>query len=316
MASYFVLHVSDLHFGEDAGVVNAYDARNRHHWRPGRMPELWRLTSHSDLAAEALTRFVVEYEQEVDLVLITGDLATSGMAGDLDAAHRFVADLAGQVSKPIGLIPGNHDRYRTGVDVRPRRACSPGGSAFDAVFQSRWPVGKSAGLIFAAERDGRPLIIIGADLTLREGDFGTGSKYAHFGQGHAYEERLRDLAARTRDAQQEHENAAVIWAVHFAPRYPSIDRGLALLESDRLLTLAEELGVSHILCGHTHTPKVYSSGAFPSVEVHCAGTATHAACGSGNWIHLYAIEVDADGAFISEERFQLDAGEGAFMKVV
>jgi hypothetical protein len=66
-----------------------------------------------------------------------------------------------------------------------------------------------------------------------------------------------------------------------------------LLEEGLFVDAAQEVGVSHIFCGHTHVPKGrYKAACNPSVEVHRAGTATQRF--SRNAIHLVDVRVNGD----------------------
>src|SRR6476660_6992469 len=83
MGSFRILHASDLHIGAKAGRTGFPE------WlgHPTSIPT--DVTTHDPAIAESFARFLIE-DPDFDLVLLTGDIATTGRRGDLAAARAFV----------------------------------------------------------------------------------------------------------------------------------------------------------------------------------------------------------------------------------
>jgi 3',5'-cyclic AMP phosphodiesterase CpdA len=78
--------------------------------------------------AHAVAEFVYTERNGLDAIIITGDLATTGLPADLLPAERYVTEACtdkwltsrqapslASHDLPIFLIPGNHDRYQDEV---------------------------------------------------------------------------------------------------------------------------------------------------------------------------------------------------------
>lgn len=308
MPSFSILHASDLHI---AAVPNAlglvdfdFDEFLEH-------PSLFDFqSSHDDDMLEALAHRVYELRRGLDLVLLTGDLATTGARDDLFAAksrltapakRRYLTaggkSTLGFMGKKLKLMPGNHDRFRRAP------AFLPGGTAFDEIFAEHWNVGQSVQLLADMKKEGVRLAVLAADFTLAEDDFDTITRrFQHFGCGRVYDERLHELERRTRELRDQ--GAAVAWAVHFTPS--SGDPNLALLEDELLMQAASDRGVSVVLCGHTHASKpLHEVGGVP---VAVCGTTTQDHSPQGNFLHVLKIDLPSAGgaARLELERFRFD----------
>lgn len=283
-----LLHLSDLHITsgslwgqtllERLNVLNPavfYDRRSRP-------------ADRALLVAVARTAS----ELEADVVVITGDLANRGDANSLSSAFGFVdhpvsekyMDHLAQPTLrgygcPIWLLPGNHDRYDQFAG-----AVGAGGREFDTVFSKFWNVGQGA----CSFTLGGDFGIVLGDLTLSRIADAKGA-LSSLGQGRAYPERIWAMEAATLLLRARHPEIAVVWAVHFAPAFTGLDSKLRLLEDDRLLEAAAQLGIRHILCGHTHEPRFYCPVAWP-IEILCTGSAAQRG-DHPNTIHLVEIEV-------------------------
>lgn len=117
-----IVHLSDIHVW-------------RYCWNPLRLANK-RLWGMACLAGGRARRFrlerlasVVERIQALrpHHVIVTGDLTTTALPGEFDAALRALAPLM-QNTSAFSVVPGNHDRY-TGVAARSR--------AFETAF-ARW----------------------------------------------------------------------------------------------------------------------------------------------------------------------------------
>jgi 3',5'-cyclic AMP phosphodiesterase CpdA len=188
---------------------------------------------------------------------------------------------------PVFLLPGNHDRYEGLL----KRA---GGTRFFGYFSEKyWPSTARVRAYPLLELDGERLAVVGADLcltnTLLDAGWRRGGKWAWLGQGRAHPAVLRAMVDETTRVRRERGPVAVVWAVHFPPRFHGLDGDLVLLQEDDLLEAAREAEVNHLFCGHTHQARSYPAGA--GLDVYCAGTATQYVAPWGNTLHPIDIEV-------------------------
>lgn len=281
-AVYRLLHVSDLHLS-DIPYSFGFGHPNPH-WPT--QSNLSLMTGHDELVLDALARFIYRYSRSspplFERVFITGDLATTGHATDLERAYRLLT-AAGNGSSPwlhkrgngevptlgfvepqIEAMPGNHDRY----EANP--TCFPGSGDFDAVFNDLarprqfWKVQQGAQIWQLMKKPGgRPLALIAADLTLHPLDLGQVHFAGWLGQGRAYPNVVADLEQKTQDVidacrQAAHdrpgeeywEHPAIIWAIHFD--VTTAAHTLKLLDADNLIQALKRRSIPALLCGHTH----------------------------------------------------------------
>lgn len=304
MATFRILHVSDLHIARVAESISWIDLRPRRkaairafrHSREGHIVHLRHPTTHDIAALQDVAEHAFA-DPELDLILITGDLATTGEADDLSIAFNFIAGTPAAGWKtgsdtptlaaakvPIVLLPGNHDRYEN-----TRFPFGAAAVVFDDVFNQYWWAGQNASTLAALRKDNEWLVLIGADFSLRIPEY-RNNPLAHAGQGEVSRhvlKTLRLLTKRFRDhLLQRSATAAVAWAIHFAPR--CTNTLLRLRNDDALLAAAEDDGVHHIFCGHTHEPSETTIG---TVRIYCAGTASSFDSPHGNVIHTREIDV-------------------------
>ena len=240
---------------------------------------------------------------EHDAILVTGDLATTGEEIDLrEAAELSLGTpkerwLTGAMRPtlqgaqlPVIVLPGNHDRFDGPTAVPPFWAS--GGRNFDAHFEDWRSVSAVAFTLKAPLPQTDALTVVCGDLTLIE-DADADGLWGRLGQGCAYETvlaRMVELSSKARSFGP----TAVLWAVHFPPQFPGEDAVMRLLNAESLLKKATSVGVSHILSGHTHQPLVYKPVKFPTVEVHCAGTACSLSSPTANAFHSRSFEVTGE----------------------
>ena len=206
------------------------------------------------------------------------------------------ADLRSKAgTSQLALMPGNHDRYRG-------YCWGAGSTEFDDVFQRYWGVGQAAQycLIGSPDTDDSLAIVL-ADFSLAScGDAEPGC----LGQGRAYPHVIDQVTKLTAKVRRNWPRAAVVWAVHFAPECPNVDRYLQLIEGSQLLRAAVAANVGHIFCGHTHESAVYEAA---GVTIHCAGTACSADNRNSNYIHVRDVKVKGEAALkIDSSDFRWD----------
>lgn len=165
----------------------------------------------------AAVAHVIELDPAPDLVLVTGDLVTSGRVGE----YEHLAELLAPLPIPVHLMPGNHDHAPT--------------------LQAAFP-----GLVH--DRDGRADGVIEGDLRVVTLD---SSRFPAPG-GDLSADQLEWL-----DATLAASDAPAVVAVHhppFATGMRFMD-GMALAASASA-GLAEVIGghpqVERVLCGHLH----------------------------------------------------------------
>jgi hypothetical protein len=305
VVTFRILHVSDLHLAQVGESINWIDLRPRRkaavsafrHAREGHRIHLRRPTSHDIAALQDLAEHAFS-DPELDLILITGDIATTGEPDDLQAAFDFIAKPAAAGWKtsddaptlaaaetPIAILPGNHDRYEN-----TRFPFGAAAVVFDDVFNEYWWAGQNASPLAILQKGNEWLLLIGADFSLRVPEY-RNNPFAHAGQGDVSRHVLKSLRLLTRRYRDQllrrGAAASVAWAIHFAPRCP--DPLLALRNDESLITAAEEDGVHHIFCGHTH--QADEPPPIGNVHIHCAGTGSSFDSPHGNFIHTREIDV-------------------------
>lgn len=302
MATFRFLHISDLHISVTPRKVGVADVLLG--GLEG-LPQVSLVSSQDPDLLEAVAALAYNRRNEIDAIIITGDLATTGERADLDEAFDFVDGSVGRSApwlsagnkptlqgarRPVVLIPGNHDRFKGFW-------CKPGGDEFDSVFKKYWSVGQSAQILCFLPAGSPELVIIGADFTLRHKNHAQG-RGGMWGQGKVYSkgplEKLDTLTNRIRSANA---NVGIIWLAHFPPDFPEGERALRLIDEEELIKAALLRDVSVILTGHTHNPKRFATPyvTHKKVEVMCAGTATQLTAPVGHVAHLLEVEVRARG---------------------
>jgi predicted phosphodiesterase len=291
MEIFRLAQVSDLHIATRPYTLSLPDWWGQNSPGPRAHRSIFSPSSHDPDLLDAVVRNLHHRRENLDAIILSGDLATTGLETDMRAAamHIDSQPLDGyrdardrptfrSIGRELVLLPGNHDRYRNA-------AFFPAGREFDAAFRGYWRPVHEVQSVTLQINDQR-LAIVCADFCLRNSWDAT-DFFGMLGQGMAYESTVEDLRRETN--LQRSAQAAVIWVVHFPPQFPGIADTLRLLDDVNLLKAAAELEVGHILCGHTHHPLVYPPGD-PPTRIYCAGTACQYWAPHGNFIHLYDIE--------------------------
>src|SRR5258706_4918363 len=293
MAIFRIAQVSDLHIGARPYTLSLPDWCGHHNLGSHAHLSIFSPSSHDPDLLDAIVRNLYNRRANLDAILLSGDLATTGLTHDMAAAathlnstptrdYRNADDLPTfqSLERELILLPGNHDRYRNA-------AFFPAGREFDERFSRYWhPVHEVQSVTLQINQ--QRLAIVCADFCLHN-SYDATDFFGMLGQGKAYESTIFDLE---RETQLQHASgAAVIWAVHFPPRFPSIADSLQLLADANLLEAAGRAKVGHILCGHTHQPLIYPPDN-PAVRIFCAGTACQYWAPYGNLIHIYDIQAE------------------------
>jgi 3',5'-cyclic AMP phosphodiesterase CpdA len=340
MPDFYLLHASDLHLAaipRSAGwpaapVLNAlaglpFGQRYRRFLRW--VAQAGRQTSHDPNVLRAFAQFVYVHQNNFDVLLLTGDMATTGNAGDLQVGYDFVTPAGTPnvaflnptpTAHRIQLLPGNHDRYRPTSLIQPRSLLyRPGGTQFDTAFNPAagsqfWTAGQGV-QGFSIPRGGHTLHVLMADFSLPAGD--RGQAYyglpGWFGQGRVGPHVLQQLGTLTQHLHGP--RATVVWAIHFDPF--TTDGALLLLDSTALrqeLHRLQRAGVvvPAVLCGHAHESK--TKPLTDGTTVFACGTTTQAFAEQGNDCQLVTVTAPPAGpATVAAAEYRYDGTAGQFL---
>ena len=331
MSTIKLLHISDLHISKYPNLLQ-WKNRPLNPTSPGNRWDAIHngnyAASHSPGKLKALVSLAYGMRNSLKAILITGDIATTGLDFDLDTALPFIEGppypqdvrmtLAGGATisglgAPIHLLPGNHDRYKL---VLKRAGYAPGNRVFHTKFGKYWTNDVKTYEVIEPDF---AVAIIAADFSLRSfTDSDPIWPPNWHAQGKIYDDILTTLESETRAFRKKHESDRVvyiIWAVHFPPVYPRIERYMRLLDDDRLVTSANNNCISLIVSGHTHDPLEYSSPRM-KFRVLCAGSASQEDCPEGNHCQLISLENVSARVAVNIVHYRLEDGPPpAFVQV-
>jgi 3',5'-cyclic AMP phosphodiesterase CpdA len=276
-------------------------------------------TSHDQDLALAIAEFALAHRATLNGIVITGDLATTGLAEDLRAALAFVNEPAIRGARSeqgtatlaaakldVFLVPGNHDRYASEFG-------DAGGIGFDEVFTDFWERTSRVQSVWF-ESEGEQLGVIGADFSLAcMEDARTPCVVGRLGQGRVYHHILEELQSETVRLRQEHPKIGILWAVHFPPSAPGNSRGLHLINGRDLISAARGYQVHHLLAGHIHSDLTYTVPGKLPVTVHCANSACSVSTDGGNGFQILEVSVEDSRVAISEHGYVWDDDQGEFI---
>ena len=268
--------------------------------------------SHDTRVLSAAADFIRSFASELDLLVLLGDLATTGKKEDIGHAKEFFADIDNSLSinrklRPaIGglgvkmhFLPGNHDRYKDDKGT-------PGSTLFDSAFQDFYKPKNSVCSETIAGGD-VTLGVISADFCYLENE--PVSKLKALGRGRVNSIVLGELERQTISWQHKNPGKPVIWAIHFSPGEDA-PRSIQLENRADVIDLANRLEVRHIFCGHTHVPNV-DIGSFP--YIYTAGSVSCVECRSQHFLHLARVtKVNAEYE-LDVRDFKYDEVEDEFM---
>jgi len=266
----------------------------------------------------AAAEFVIERQYDIDVVIVSGDLADDGLRLNLEAAKAFLEEPAVQQGaaytddgfptiselnpgRALFVLPGNHDRFD---GVRRKH----GGVEFDSVFSTYWDKGLNGVRSLVVGKTDGSLALVAADFCCRANSMPIN---ANLGEGEVYADTLAELETETVRLRTENPGIAILWVFHFPPII-DMEADLQLKAAKDAVAKAIALDVSYILAGHLHrNQKIEYTG----VEIICTGSAASELRDfHGNWIRIFEIENGPTG--LSEpthETYRYDPRHAAFV---
>lgn len=305
MTLFSYIHLSDFHFCQQPLRKNALSLRGRR-WadvidtlsdqrKQLGFSSFFLPVSFDPEIAKGVAQFCADWQDGVDGIIITGDLATTGITADIRVAEQFIKEPAAAAhltanrtptissfGLPVHLFAGNHDRYVN-------NAAKPFSNYFDFVFSDYMNLKSEFIGSWVSEKDGRHLAFVHADFSLQmrlAASFPRGAMA--YGQGRVYVDVLDDLRNETIAIRQGIKGVHVIWMVHFAPY--ECGPALRLHDHQRLIDASRALGIEVILCGHTHEALAKSSA---SQIIYCAGSSCCVDNVGGCMVHVIDFDVNA-----------------------
>ncbi len=231
------------------------------------------MATHDRDVVAALQELIIELKDELDAVLLTGDIATTSANAALVEACTWLRTTGAMAGNKLTIaLAGNHDRFH------PFPSYAPGAVAFEAHVGAVPTIQLAAPVhgVGAVHLD-KHCLLVSVDLTLRDPTEAT-SRAGRLAQGIV--RRATDVTDAIGAARTSHTTHIVV-ATHFPldPLDPAIAShecigGSAL--RDELRQLAETLPVL-LMSGHLHQESHYRNGNLFTVVGATASQALHPA---------------------------------------
>lgn len=301
------MHLSDTHIAKEENVLNLLNVLQNPQKFPGGKFRAFKSPSYNiDKLSIAINSKIINHT-DIDFILITGDIATSGNTADQSIAKSEINKFVNSVKQlkerknistqfEIILLPGNHDRFQ--ID-----SFKPGGTVFDEQFVHYWHSGQGIQTHIIREKDPFPLGLVLADFSLTkmsDQDIPGG----YIGQGKVFKARLKKLVDKTKKLKKDFPNIEILWITHFPPHFKSeknlfspLDNTFHKLINDDLLTThAQKEKVGYILSGHRHISQKYSE---KGIQIICAGTVS-SYVHDNNSYNYYELETNSTSDLITK----------------
>ena len=323
MSRFRYLHLSDTHFCVEPLRRNAVTLMRR---RPRDIidtvfPQVGLLgflslakpASYVPEIVSGAAQFCLERSNISDGIIVTGDLATTGMMSDIVVARSFISDRAtngflGDAGFPtlnagnaIDVLPGNHDNY---TDNRGTPNCKH----FALNFEQQMQNFENGVGYWVRRKQGKLIGFIYADFTLQSRMDASDRMIAVYGQGRVKDDVLSALKNRTFDLRSRFKDIALVWVIYFAP----FDCGyrLHLHNWQAVIDAAITLKVAATLCGHTHRA---SKSVISEHTVYCAGSAGCVDSERNSQVHIVNFDVDDNACRVSRENFIWDTQQHEYV---
>jgi predicted phosphodiesterase len=335
-----ILHVSDTHFHYREGTTGLPENLGLLVGGQIRWGGLDFVSSHSLTVADAVAYFAYVNRDAIDVIVVSGDLATTGDRRDLLIAREFIDGVPAPgrgywterfptlraAGKPVVVIPGNHDRFgpvwssprwnwpswRDWSVVKVDRPYESGATIFDDVFGDFWRAGRGVQELWRDAAEQPSVVLLAADFTLPARDAADQAPFGYLGRGRIAQEQIDALVDQTNHVREESPGCAVFWVIHFKPGLAA-DNVLLLCDDDLLgLKAAEarESGVAGLLCGHTHEQSATAD--FDGLPLYLCGTSAQCRASAGNYVNVLTADVDkANGTCkVAMKPFVFDNAQG------
>jgi 3',5'-cyclic AMP phosphodiesterase CpdA len=280
-----IAHFTDIHFTELPSRVPLSKLMSKRLVGWANMKLLGRYADFEDTAliARALTKDLAN--QDLDGIVFTGDLTGLALETEFMAAKQALDPLLND-PRVVG-IPGNHDVYTFGSSGAFEQHFAPWLRS-DVDSAHPYPIVRTYEdkVAVIAVKDVRPCLPHDSSGYLPKGQI----------------ERVRHLV----QGLQDH---VIILAMHYCIRMQNQDRDSyfhRLRNDQQVMTLAEDLGVDLIICGHVHHRTVHKRGEGSPVAFANPGSVSHGR--RGRIYHLLTIE----NGNIELSARQFDAESGSF----
>jgi hypothetical protein len=235
------------------------------------------------------------------MIVCSGDLATTGLSHDLDAAVRYFTEgiaefgsigtniYPGMLSskKSVLLMPGNHDRYG-------KKGIPAGNSSFRLKFGGRWESRGVANVEYSsASKASDRLVFVAADFGLKSMQDAKKvgiypKRITCLGQGRSYDEVISNLCNVTEQARKKYPTAAIVWTIHF-PIAEIADKRLQLIDSEKIILAAKEVGINVVLGGHIHESSWKNCDGIHNL---IAGSSSAVDVSSAHEMHLLTFNIE------------------------
>lgn len=323
------LHISDLHISKFPNLKTC-SKRTIEEWAEGVSNHAY-CASYDPGRLKGIVQLAHDVRERIDAIVITGDIATTGLTRDLTPSYNFIygspdekdirtskgfPTLAGTGLSVLAL-PGNHDRYKK---LLKKFGYIPGGKHFDRIFAEHWNDEKK---LLPIVKDDLAVGVIGADFNLlcwQDSD-AIKSPVGFYAQGRVYDKVLAELEGKTDEFVKEHlydREIVLVWAVHFPPDASvEIDPSSELIGSENLLASADKNKVFLMVSGHLHNPFQLSSPSTKVVpdlwnfDIFGAGTASQ--FNSENHCQIITLDNSEEDLGVGLEHFWFSEIDDAFI---
>ena len=326
MATNFsYIHLSDFHFCTEPSRLNALNLIRRNvretidtcraQSNLFGIASLAKPASYVPSITSGVAQFCYKHTRSIDGIIVSGDLATTGLTTDIGVARAFVDDapLSGfrsesrkptlkSARRPIYVVPGNHDRYANNFATTNSRI-------FDLAFEDYLHNFNGYVGHWVRRKDGQYLGFVYADFTLRTRSDAT-SRLGAYGQGRVYQDVFENLKNQTFVLKNKYGGINISWILHFAP----FDCGshLELIDWQQIAHAASAAGVQVTLCGHTHNQaKIQAYGH----TIYCAGSAGCVDSEDRSTAHILRFEIDGQQFGVRRENYKWNGRQMKFERL-
>lgn len=264
--------------------------------------------SHCPAIALGAAKFLAQNLLDHHVIVIGGDVGTTGFEVDQKAAYNFVKGTPGLripyrmrdrsitlgIRRNIAVMPGNHDRFQD-------QKCKSNGTVFNDCFAKEWGNAATRVKVYTAKdtTTGKVLRMVAGDFCLQDDNeaFPPGYPFC-CGQGTVNPAVLEEMSSRTKKIREEFKDDGIIWLSHFPP-YSDLAGFFPALQLNGHLDLVNEArsnNVDLILSGHIHDNKDRVEN---GVRVLTVGSSCSFMEPSGNWIRSISIDVNKGAVSVS-----------------